>query len=172
MPTLINGRKIIGGFEDTFEAGFELFRDISGKNEESENKQTQAQPENAKEAQEQKKAMAAKGEIWFNKQVAAEVAVAQNVEASKPTIEMQRTKINTLLNLQEAYQGSVDAQGNITKYHQAEAEKKEAETSGSGIQAGREQKKAQSGSSGSFEMGENELGLGGENKNHFTTAVG
>lgn len=104
--------------------------------------------------------------------ISSELIEAQNETATKAPVEIKRTKINQLNGLQDSYQGSVDSQGNVTQYHQANAEKSENEALR--IQHERDRKRFTANNKDGEEdfMGENELGLGGENKNHFTAAVG
>ncbi len=186
MPSLINGRQVMGAFEDSIEYAGEaigdLFKEVTGSDVKP---QTNEGPAKGHSAQEQQTAkheagMPAKGEIIFNQkseiraaEIASEMMSAYNETASKPTVDDQRERINTLNNLQADYTGSVDAQGNVTTYHAANAEKAEAEKNNSAyqIQQGKGEKMDKAGGEG-FEMKENELGLGGENKNHFTANVG
>lgn len=95
-------------------------------------------------------------------------------EDAKEALTKKREEIATLNSLQPNFEGVTDKSGNTYKYHEANAEKKQAEDTGFKIQQEREQKlRATTNSPASkFKMGENELGLGGENKNHFTAAVG
>lgn len=134
---MINPANIIGG---TFEAIEGLYEEASGNQSQEKTREMTAQDvapqikegpataEDLKNMQEQKKKSIEKtGVIYFNRQVSSDLAAAQAETASQATIDMQRSRINTLLNLQDAYQGSMDAQGNISIYHQSEADKKQAE---------------------------------------------
>lgn len=108
------------------------------------------------------------------KRLAAELSAAHNQAISQTPVESKRENINRLNGLQESYRGSVDNEGNVTDYHRANAEQKEARNLVLQIQAERGQKLAAAKGTGSkrFAMGEHELDKGGENFGHFTRATG
>lgn len=113
-------------------------------------------------------------ELIRRKKIVAELAAAHSQTISQIPVEDKREKINKLNELQASYTGSVDSEGNVTKYHGANATQKETENLALRLQDERRQKltTAKGTSSKGFAMGENELGKGEENFGHFTRATG
>lgn len=60
-------------------------------------------------------------------QIQAELANAQQLTEVQKPVEERRVEINELNQLQVLFQGSVDEEGNVTVYHQANANKKQVE---------------------------------------------
>lgn len=73
-------------------------------------------------------------------QLEQELYQAQLERIRRLPTEEKRTKINELNEIQSHYQGSVDNQGNVTIYHEANAERKQSENLAIQIQNEREQK--------------------------------
>lgn len=76
-------------------------------------------------------------------QLAQELREAHMEVIAQAPVEEKRVKINELNGLQLEYQGSVDAQGNVTRYHEANAERANSELTAEQLNALRQEKLAQ-----------------------------
>lgn len=121
---LATGEGIISIAKDTPDALVDLFKMFIGKpTENSRPKESKQKSENAQK-QDEDKIKQAEVNARQNR-IMSDLQRVQENNAIKAASTGKRLKINSLLELQALYQGSVDKHGNILAYYETQAEEKE-----------------------------------------------